>query len=448
MNCLKKMPGIVDKSTITKVCVDDFAFRKRYTYGTVMVDLETHRIVDIIDSRETKQVEEWLKTYPNLKVISRDGAQTYASAIRNAHPNAVQVSDRFHLIKNLSDTVERYLHRLFPSRLVIPVSKVNPEMAALYDTRNRSERIIFAQKKRSEGYTVNDIASLLHSSKTTIEKYLAIPENEIPVAKENLRERQHIQQMENKKAAIMEVRDLYAKGHAIDEIMRLTGHTVVTIKNYLKDDCPLSNGHYDRRMSGKLAPYEQEVIAMRSKGITYKKIHEHICQKGYTGTVASLRMFMQKERTHQRSLAADTTEPVEYIPRKFFCQLIYRELEKVNGLTQEQYEAALKKYPILGDLYSLLREYHRIIFSQKEDELDGWIVQASSLKIDELDTYVNGLQADIAAVKNAVCYKYNNGLAEGSVNKIKLTKRIMYGRNSFQLLKAKLLLNEYFYQIN
>ena len=120
----------------------------------------------------------------------------------------------------------------------------------------------------------------------------------------------------------------------------------------------------------------------------------------------------------------------------------------MNGLTQEQYEAALKKYPILGDLYSLLREYHRIIFSQKEDELDGWIVQASSLKIDELDTYVNGLQADIAAVKNAICYKYNNGLAEGSVNKIKLTKRIMYGRNSFQLLKAKLLLNEYFYQFN
>ena len=169
MICLKKMPGIVDKSTITKVCVDDFAFRKRYTYGTVMVDLETHRIVDIIDSRETKQVEEWLKTYPNLKVISRDGAQTYASAIRNAHPNAVQVSDRFHLIKNLSDAVERHLHRLFPSRLVIPASKVDPEMEALYDTRNRSERIIFAQKKRSEGYTVNDIALLLHSSKTTID---------------------------------------------------------------------------------------------------------------------------------------------------------------------------------------------------------------------------------------------------------------------------------------
>ena len=59
-----------------------------------------------------------------------------------------------------------------------------------------------------------------------------------------------------------------------------------------------------------------------------------------------------------------------------------------------------------------------------------------------METYVNGLLSDINAVKNAIKYKYNNGLAEGSVNKIKLTKRIMYGRNSFELLKAKLLLNE------
>ena len=86
-----------------------------------------------------------------------------------------------------------------------------------------------------------------------------------------------------------------------------------------------------------------------------------------------------------------------------------------------------------------MREYHRIIFSQKSNELDTWITQAQSLKIDELDTYFNGVLADIDAVKNAIHYQYNNGLAEGSVNKIKLTKRIMYGRNSFYLLKAKVI---------
>jgi transposase len=85
---LKKMPAILDKSSITKVCVDDFVFRKRYTYGTEMVDLETHRIIDIIDSREAKQVAEWLRSYPNLQIISRDGAQIYSSASLRSHSEA------------------------------------------------------------------------------------------------------------------------------------------------------------------------------------------------------------------------------------------------------------------------------------------------------------------------------------------------------------------------
>ncbi|MEY8357217.1 transposase [Lachnospiraceae bacterium 54-53] len=80
--------------------------------------------------------------------------------------------------------------------------------------------------------------------------------------------------------------------------------------------------------------------------------------------------------------------------------------------------------------------------------MDAWIETASNLKIDELNTFLNGLRSDLNAVKTGIEQKYNNGLAEGSVSKIKLTKRIMYGRNSFQLLRAKLLLNEFYYKIN
>ncbi len=444
------MPSIVDKSTVKIVCVDDFAFRKRYSYGSVMVDLETHRIIDIIDSRETTAVAEWLKTYPNLSVISRDGAQAYASASSNSHPKTLQISDRFHLLKNLSEAVEKYMRRLFPTRLEIPATAAtqSPEMQALYNTRNRSERIRFAQSKRDEGYTINDIALLLHSSVSTISKYLALPKDEISKANMNVREAQHLDYMNQKQKAVDEVRQLYSNGHTVDEITRLTGHTTVTVNKYLKADCQLNNGHYDCRMPGKLAPYEQDVITMRSQGITYTKIHEAICSKGYSGTVASLRVFMQNERTHQKAVHMLTTEPKEYIPRKFMCQLIYRELEKVKGLTLEQYDAAVKKYPMLGQLYSLLKEFHRIVFSQKSDELDEWLIKSIKLDIDEINTYVTGLKSDLDAVKNGIRYKYNNGLAEGSVNKIKLIKRIMYGRNSFLLLKAKVLLNEYFYQIN
>ena len=108
-------------------------------------------------------------------------------------------------------------------------------------------------------------------------------------------ERKHMGQMEKKKTAIEEVRKLYSQGQTAQAISRLTGHTWKTVTNYLKEDCSLNNGHYDQRMPGKLAPYEKTVIDMRSKGITYSKIHEYITEKGYIGTVASLRIFMQKE---------------------------------------------------------------------------------------------------------------------------------------------------------
>lgn len=71
-------------------------------------------------------------------------------------------------------------------------------------------------------------------------------------------------------------------------------------------------------------------------------------------------------------------------------------------LWKEQYNASIKKYPVLGQLYSLIHEYHRIIFSQKSKEFETGITQALSLQIDEVETYVNGLLSDIDAVKNAI----------------------------------------------
>jgi transposase len=62
--------------------------------------------------------------------------------------------------------------------------------------------------------------------------------------------------------------------------------------------------------------------------------------------------------------------------------------------------------------------------------------------IPEIETYLNGILKDIEAVKNAIIFPYSNGLAEGSVNKIKVIKRIMYGRNSFDFLKAKVMFHE------
>ena len=349
------MPSIVDKSSVKMVCVDDFALRKRFSYGTVMINLENHRIVDMIPSRDTNVVCNWLKTFHNIEVISRDGAITYASAATNSHPDVIQISDRFHLIKGLSEVICKYIFREFPARVEIPLTEsVTDEMKALYNTANRSLRIKFAHEKRREGLTISDIALLLHSSPKTIQKYLAIPEDQIPESKEIARERQHQLAIKQKEQEIKEAREMALAGYPIEQIASQMHRAHKTIQNYLNPDFSVTNGHYNVRIPGKLAPYENEVIKLRSQGLTYPQIHDIICKKGYTGSVASLRMFMQKERTHQRSISKNITERVEYIPRKLFCQLIYHELENIKGLTKEQYNASIKKYPVLGQLYSLM----------------------------------------------------------------------------------------------
>jgi len=86
------MSQVVDKKSVERICVDDFAFKKRYTYGTIMIDIDSHRIIDILDSRDKDKVVEWLKTYPNIKVVSRDGSVSFVKeSFGNSRKIYVQV---------------------------------------------------------------------------------------------------------------------------------------------------------------------------------------------------------------------------------------------------------------------------------------------------------------------------------------------------------------------
>jgi len=95
--------------------VDDWAFRKGHRYGTILVDLEQHRIVDVLPARSAEPVVEWLKAHPGVEVVSRDRAPAYAEAARKGAPQAVQVADRWHLIQNLVEALERCLLRFRPA---------------------------------------------------------------------------------------------------------------------------------------------------------------------------------------------------------------------------------------------------------------------------------------------------------------------------------------------
>lgn len=141
-NLLKKIIIKVNKNNVKKVCIDDFATKKCETYGTVMIDIDTHRIVDMIKSRDYEDIVTWLKTFPNLKVVSRDGSITYSNAIKDSHPGAIQVSDRFHLLKNITDYCKKFLKNHLKTKVEIEAEVKNIEKESLIEENNKQLTLI------------------------------------------------------------------------------------------------------------------------------------------------------------------------------------------------------------------------------------------------------------------------------------------------------------------
>jgi len=111
----------------------------------------------------------------------------------------------------------------------------------------------------------------------------------------------------------------------------------------------------------------------------------------------------------------------------------------MNSINQEQFENICKEYPCFEKVYNMVWEFKEVLTGKNADELDKWIEKAKKLRIQEIDSFIIGVERDMNAVRNAIIYKYSNGLAEGHINKLKVIKRIMYGRCSFETLRTKTL---------
>jgi transposase len=180
---IRRQPELHPQS-VPLLGVDDWSYRRGKTYGTLLIDLSTRRPIDLLDDRQAATLAEWLRQHPEVQVISRDRGGEYARGARQGAPQAIQIADRFHLVRNLAEALERGWHRHRKSLSAIRVAK-RPEVGGLAVRYERPDRVMRQQQAREklvqryeavqklvkEGVSHKEIARRLHMHRESVIRY-------------------------------------------------------------------------------------------------------------------------------------------------------------------------------------------------------------------------------------------------------------------------------------
>ena len=429
---LKKTPQI---STDIKIAaIDDFALKKRHNYGTVLIDAKDHRIVDMIESRDKEDVTEWLCSFRNIEIFTRDGSSSYAVSISDSHPDALQIMDRFHILLHLTDYGKDYINRTVKAAEPIESEEITQKNIPHFETTH--DKIMAAKALKKQDKTYVEISNELFVSEMTARKYVNISEEEAEKYKRKTDLQRSEESADAKEKMFNEIHLLHEQGLTNVAISRRLGTTEVTVSRYLKLSEPPRRAYNSQRKREKIEPFIPRINELGEQGYKNKEIVRILKAEGCTCGDS----YIGKIITEQRKLRF--AAPKKKVPRKALISLLYRSLDKVTDLSEDDLRKMIERYPMLEVLYDLTRSFKEILFSKKSELLESWLDTAEASGIPELKSFANGIRQDLEATKAGIKYSYSNGIAEGNVNKIKMIKRRMYGRCSFELLRAAVLLNQ------
>ncbi|RUQ59304.1 ISL3 family transposase [Azospirillum doebereinerae] len=396
--------------------VDDWALRKGCSYGTILVDLEAHRVVDLLSDRTAQTLTDWLKDRDTVTVIARDRSTEYARGSALGAPGAVQVADRWHLLQNLRQMVERWLAGVHGRlRRLPPVSGG-------------------AVARRTGGYP---------RSRTEA------------AATADSRARRH--------AVYEEVRRRVAAGEKLLTISRTMGLARGTVRSYAHAQ------HFPERAVreaglGILAPHREYLEARLAEGNeNAAALWRELQDRGFAGSAKQVRRWLNQRRTGPAkftphkwrpgpSEAASTLAkgpfPALISPRQLAWRLVQAPQSIDTAATEAL--ARISQDPEVAKGRDLVRRLAELIGrcgvgsdarpANPSAVLDSWLKDALSCGIPAVETFAAGVRQDEAAVKAALTMPWSSGQAEGQVNKLKLIKRQMYGRANFDLLRRRVLL--------
>ena len=388
--------------------IDDWAIRKRQRYGTLIVDHERRRPIDLFEGRSAADLAIWLRQHPDIKIATRDRSGEYAQALKQILPDTQQVADRWHLLQNLKEAVQQ--------------------------TIQRHQRDIEQTWQATAPADGSSLSPFVRSHQFAMGQELS----------------SHISR-EGRKARFEQVQQLRDRGASISQIARhLDMHRNTVRIYYYADTFP--ERRKNRSNANPLDPHVLYLQQRFEEGCqNAMQLWREIRAQGFTGSYKPVARWLWLRREtpalktplHRRQQDAQHRQMaiqrlVDVPSMKQLAWLIVAKPKSLSPLDQTTLNRILKN-KTLNDIHCLVQRFGQMVRKGKPRWLDSWLTDCEASSFSRLQSFARGIRADYAAVKAALSTHLSNGPTEGHVNRLKLIKRLMFGRAKFDLLRIKVL---------
>ena len=369
--------------------VDDWAWRKHHSYGTILVDLDRHLVADLLPDRCSESLAFWLTRQPGIELITRDRFGVYAEGAAQGAPSAVQVADRFHLVLNLSAAIER------------------------------------TQEERRAELVVSPAQSSIQESP----RQQAEPK---PTLQQELQQQRRQRRLERYQSAAK----LFAQGRSKRAIAEELNLSYKTVRRWLRA------GQFPERKppSGRrqhVAEFSDYLRRRWDEGChNGTQLCREIRTQGYKGSRQMVTNFVARWRPNR---TRDSRSAPQNIDPKTAAILAMRSTEQMTEEQQVLLDRVSANCPDLIHLRAVAVGFREALSAKSGPQLHRWIATVKRSGFGPLIRFGYGLQRDISAVTAAIETAWSNGQVEGQINRLKAIKRQMYGRAGFRFLRARVL---------
>ena len=384
---------VIDNPNIEKIGIDDVAIRKGQTYATAIYDLNDHHLLALLEGRDSDSIRNWLTKHPKIKTVARDRASSYATVISEVLPNCMQVADRFHLFQNLIEYLKDIFYKEMPEKIFIKNSKIEdknnikkiPLKTDIDNEKLKKLDYDNSPPKDKDGNIICFNKDLLNKNSNIYQKYQ--------------------KKRDDKKDKIKKIRKRAKEENCHKKIMDEFNVSRNTLKKYLKmtdeevENVSSINVTKENRI---LDNFTNIIYKMLLDNISLEYIVEYVVQKGYLGSIGTLKGYMLSLiKNNNLSYNCSNLIFEQYIYPDDVVVITRLELlkniliideEKKNKETEKYINLIKDKYPIVKEVQNIFYDFHQIMFGNNPTELDLFIEKYNS----KINSFCNGLKKDIA----------------------------------------------------